>query len=84
MKQREGDPEGHPLLLYSVVARLAHAHLLDDPTSATYLVDNEQYVADVADDVATQCLVELDVAHCREPSTVEVNTDKLTLAVEDW
>ena len=60
------------------------AHLVDKPAGATNLIYYEQYVADVADDVATQCLVELDVAHCREPSTVEVNTDKLTLAVENW
>ena len=59
------------------------AHLLDKPLSATYLVYYEQYVADVADDVAAQCLIELDVRHCREPCTVEVYTDKLALAVED-
>ena len=65
------------------VGRLLDAHLLDKPLSATNLVHYEQDVADVADDVAAEGLVELDVRHCREPSAVEVNTDKLALAVEN-
>ena len=58
------------------------AHLLDKPLGATNLVDNEHNVTDVADDVATEGLVKLDVGHRREPCAVEVDADKLTLGVD--
>ena len=59
------------------------AHLLDKPLSTTNFVYYEQDVADVANNVAAQGLVKLDVGHRREPCAVEVNTDKLALAVEN-
>ena len=46
------------------VGRLLDAYLLDKPLSTTNLVYYEQDVADVADDVAAEGLIELDVGHC--------------------
>ena len=72
-------------LIYNIYIRYGlDAHLLDKPACTAHFVDSEQYVADVADDVTAESLIELDVAHCREPSTVEVYADKLALAIEDW
>ena len=54
---------GIPLYV-NVGCSLLYTHLLDKPLSTTHLVNYEQYVADVADDVAAQGLVELNVGHC--------------------
>ena len=64
--------------------RLLDTHLVDKPACATHLVNYEQHVADIADDITAQRLVELDIRHCREPCAVEVDADKLALAIDNW
>ena len=80
-KTKRATPFGIALKAMILVG-LLDTHLLDKPLGTAHLVYYEQHVADVADDVAAEGLVELDVGHGREPCAVEVHADELTLVVE--
>ena len=61
-KQNMATPKESPYL-YIIHARALDAHLLKEPACTANLINDEKHIADVADDVAAERLVELDVAH---------------------
>ena len=49
----------------------------------SYLVDNEKEVTDVKGDIPADIRIEHDVTHGAFPDTVEVDTDKVAVSVDD-
>ena len=61
---------------------LSQIHLLEQVACAANTVDDKEHVAYVDRYVTADAWVELDVAHCRTPCAVEVDTNELALAVD--
>ena len=49
----------------------------------SYLVDDEEQVADIKGDVAAYFRIEDDVAHCTLPDAVEVYAYKVAVSIDD-
>ena len=62
---------------------LFQCHLIEQVRCTADTVDNEEHVADIYRDITADRGVELHIAHCRTPRTVEVDTDQFALAVDN-
>ena len=71
------------LLLYSG-ALVNKGHFVEEVGGAADLFDGEEDVADVQADVTAEVHVEVYVAHCAFPYTVEVDSDEVSFCVDHW
>ena len=60
------------------------SHFVEEVGGAPDLFNGEEDVADVQADVAAEVHVEVYVAHCAFPYTVEVDTDEVSFSVDHW
>ena len=68
---------------FCIVDILFHSYLFKQVLGMSYAVDHKEYIAYIDRDITAYTWVELDVAHCRAPSAVEVYSNKFALAIDD-